>query len=295
MLPCGNVEDFVSVDIGGARLQHQNLLVTLYGLYSQPLDGSFPVAAIVEMFSALGIKPQATRSTVSRLKRSGVLINERAGGDSNYQLSPEILDNFGKNDQRIFAPTRSSAEDSLVLAIFSVPESERNRRYELRSELANLGFGMVTGGVAVGPQLAIEQAMARLADRGLSGYVDYFRADYLAPSEIKSKVAQWWDLEALDSQYTDFLQAYVGRLEQWRDKSSRISDELEFAREAFAFYVPMLTRWRRFPYRDPNLPFEYLPEGWKAPHAKQVFLALHDLLAPAAERYANQLLGVHAG
>ncbi len=287
------------MDIGGTKLQHQNLLVTLYGLYSESANGSFPVSAIVEMFGALGIKSQASRSTISRLKSRGVLINERTGSESNYQLSAEILDGFRKDDQRIFAPSRSTSEESLILAIFSVPESERNRRYELRSELASMGFGMVAGGVAVGPQLAFEQAKARLDARGLTDYVEYFRADYIPPADIRDRVAEWWDLDALDQQYTDFLKLYVGRLGTWQDRLAATVESAEqlsdLAREAFAFYVPMLTRWRHFPYRDPNLPFEYLPDGWKAPQAKKTFLALHELLAPLAEQFANQLLCSRVG
>ncbi|MCS3492709.1 phenylacetic acid degradation operon negative regulatory protein [Arthrobacter sp. JUb119] len=289
------MKDVEPVDIGGTKLQHQNLLVTLYGLYGEPANGSFPVSIIVEMFDALGIKSQAIRSTISRLKSRGVLINERAGNESQYQLSAEVMDSFRKDDQRIFAPSRSTSGDSLVLAIFSVPESERNRRYELRTELASLGFGMVSGGVAVGPHLAFEQAKVRLDARGLSKYVEFFKADYMSPADIRDKVAQWWDLEALDQQYTDFLQLYVGRLGTWQQ---RLADPVESAeqrseleRAAFAFYIPMLTRWRRFPYRDPNLPFEYLPDGWKAPQAKKTFLALHALLSPHAELYASRLLG----
>lgn len=287
------------MEISGTRLQHQNLLVTLYGLYGETSDGSFPVSAIVEMFDALGIRSQAIRSTLSRLKSNGALINERVGSESHYRLSAEVLDSFRKDDQRIFAPSRSSSGEALVLAIFSVPESERNRRYELRSELASLGFGMVAAGVAVGPQLAFEQANARLDERELTKYVEFFRADYMSPAEIRDKVAQWWDLEALDRQYTDFLKLYVGRLGSWQQRMEgpveSFEDRMELERAAFSFYVPMLTRWRRFPYRDPNLPFEYLPEGWKAPQAKKTFLALHALLAPQAELYANRLLGSRVG
>lgn len=287
------------MEIGGSKLQHQNLLVTLYGLYGDYAGGAFPVSVIVEMFDALGIKSQAIRSTISRLKTRGFLINQRTDNESQYLLSEEIMDNFRKDDQRIFAPSRSGTEDALVLAIFSVPESKRNRRYELRSELASLGFGMVAAGVAVGPQFAFEQAQARLESRGLSQYVEYFAAHYMSPDEIRKKVAQWWDLEALDQQYTDFLQLYVGRLGGLQQQLSTFSggndDEIELARKAFAFYVPMLTLWRRFPYRDPNLPFEYLPDGWKAPQAKKTFLALHELLAPHAENYARRLLGSRVG
>ena len=55
------MKDVGSVDICGTKLQHQNLLVTLFGLYGETSGGSFPVSAIVEMFDALGIRSQAIR------------------------------------------------------------------------------------------------------------------------------------------------------------------------------------------------------------------------------------------
>ncbi|MGO2030219.1 MAG: hypothetical protein ACTH2A_04660 [Glutamicibacter ardleyensis] len=99
------------------------------------------------------------------------------------------MDSFRKNDQGIFAPSRSTSEDSLILAVFSVPESERNRRYELRTELESLDFSMVAGGVAVGPQLPFEKAKARLDLRGLSEYTEYFRADCIPVEGIRDRVS----------------------------------------------------------------------------------------------------------
>lgn len=287
------------MDNEGLKVQHQELLFTLFGLYGHDAHEEFPVSVLVELLSAVGIKPPATRSLISRLKRSGTLINRRVGTESRYRLADAGADTFRHDDQQIFAPVRSTTNDSLVLAIFSVPETQRHRRYELRTLLAGLGFGMVASGVAIGPQFVVDHAIESLRERGLQEYVDYFRADYIPTDDIRAKVAQWWDLEALDSQYTEFLRLYVGQLEQWQNKVEAASNDADARRameqEAFAFYVPMLTRWRRFPYRDPNLPFEYLPDGWKAPQAKQVFLALHELLAPSAERYAGRLLSVRAG
>lgn len=279
----------------GLKLQHQDLLFTICGLYADLAGGRLPVSALVEMLVATQVKAPAARSMISRLKRSEILINERVDGESTYRLAPMVLDNFRKDDQQIFAPIRSSPDDSLILVIFSVPESQRNRRYELRTELTSYGFGMVAGGVAVGPQFVVERVMERLHELDLHEYVDYFRADYIPKADIRQKVSQWWDLDALDEQYTGFLQLYVGRLGRWKDKLENpetSGEELqEVEREAFEFYVPLLTRWRRFPYRDPNLPFEYLPDGWKAPQAKKTFLALNALLAPVAERYAYRILG----
>ncbi len=277
-----------------SKLQHQQLIVTLFGLYGRASGGVFPVSVLVDMLGALGVEGPAVRSTVSRLKRNGVLVSRRQAGAAGYALAGDVLDAFVEGDQRIYAPERSHPGDPWSLVIFSVPETERNRRYELRTELTSLGFGAVGAGVAIAPNNVLTQALRRLKDRGLDGYVEYFSADYLNEHDIKSKVAQWWDLRGLDEQYQEFLELYGAAEGRWAARLGAIEGEIEaggaLAREAFAYYVPMLTLWRRFPYRDPNLPLEFLPDGWKAPAAKQAFWALDARLAPVARSYALSLL-----
>ncbi len=43
--------------------------------------------------------------------------------------------------------------------------------------------------------------------------------------------------------------------------------------------------YRRFPFRDPDLPPELLPDGWSGRAAHEVFLAAHGLLREPAEAY----------
>jgi phenylacetic acid degradation operon negative regulatory protein len=272
------------------RLQHQQLIVTLYGLYGGGAGGVLTAAALVAMLAELGIDGQAARSSISRLKSKGILGSVRAGGAAGYALSADVLDVFRADDERIFAPQRSRPEDPWSLVVFSVPEAERNRRYELRAELTSLGFGFVAAGVAIAPCTVMGQAMDRLAERGLDGYAEYFSGDYLKAGDIRARVAQWWDLDLLEQQYTEFLDTYAELAEDWQQRAEAGPLPAAEHREAFRTYVPLLTRWRKFPYRDPNLPLEYLPAGWKAPRAKQAFLALHRILREPAAAYAGQLL-----
>jgi phenylacetic acid degradation operon negative regulatory protein len=113
---------------------------------------------------------------------------------------------------------------------------------------------------------------------------------------MRPKIAEWWDLQAIDEQFGEFLALYDGAGEVW---SGLVGDNPEVAlaestaelrRYAFQFYVPMLTVWRRFPYRDPNLPLEYLPENWRGPLVRQTFQAVHRLAAPLAAAYAEEII-----
>ncbi|GAA3677622.1 PaaX family transcriptional regulator C-terminal domain-containing protein [Arthrobacter ginkgonis] len=299
---------------------HQELVVTLYGLYARE-TGSLPVASLVALLADLGVENGAARSTVSRLKSKGVLERRADPGPASYSLSASVMDVFRADDARIFAPERSRRGDPWALVVFSVPEAERNRRYELRSELASLGFGFVAGGVAIAPSTVLDQAIQRLRERGLLGYIEYFTAQYgsvpfgSAPNgegdALRERVRQWWDLEGLDAQYAEFIDDYAGELERWKARPEQAETQqsgtqpagtkqartTEVARldetghsDAFSTYVPLLTRWRRFPYRDPNIPLELLPVGWKAPRAKALFLELHGMLAAPAEHHARSVL-----
>ena len=107
-------------------------------------------------------------------------------------------------------------------------------------------------------------AKRRLAARDLAEYVEFFTGNYSAEGDMRSKVAKWWDLEALGVQISEFMDYYRNSLTDWttyvgEDPAAALAaSSEELRRDAFRYYVPMLTLWRRLPYRDPGLPLEYL-------------------------------------
>lgn len=280
------------------RIRHQQLLVTIYGLYGRSHGGELPISVLIAMLGDLGYDAPGVRSSVSRLKSKGILHSVGNRSRAKYALSDSVIDIFRDGDKRIFAPERSTPADRWVLAIFSVPEAIRNRRHQLRSELTGLGFGTVGSGVWIAPHNIQDEARKHLAERGLDNFVEFFDAEYLFAGNMGDKVASWWDLDSLDALYSEFLEIYGNAPSQWiermgEDPSAALAAAgAEDLRDAFRCYVPMLTMWRRFPYRDPNLPLEYLPQGWKAPRAKNTFLAMHRMQAPLAAKHAEQLLAL---
>jgi phenylacetic acid degradation operon negative regulatory protein len=51
-------------------------------------------------------------------------------------------------------------------------------------------------------------------------------------------------------------------------------------------YVPMLTEWRRLPYRDPGLPLSLLPPRWNGVTAGALFDTLNGALRRPAREHA---------
>jgi phenylacetic acid degradation operon negative regulatory protein len=263
--------------------QPRQLIVTVYGLYSRPEGGWMSVASLISLLTDLGVDEPAVRSSISRLKRRGILRASRRGGAAGYELSDEALAILREGDQRIFRQERATLDDGWLLAVFSVPEAERQKRHVLRSQLARLGFGTAAPGVWIAPAHLHDATADLLRRLGLDSYADLFRAHHVAFGELAAKVRRWWDLDELERLYGQFLDAHDPLLRQWR---SRPTDE----RDAFADYVRVLTDWRRLPYLDPGLPAELLPGDWIGIRAAGLFFTLRAQLEDAARAHVSQVI-----
>jgi phenylacetic acid degradation operon negative regulatory protein len=268
---------------GGAEAwsaQPRALIVTIYGLYAREAGGWLSVASLIRLMAELGSDEPAVRSSISRLKQRGVLESRREHGTAGYALSRRGQAILAEGDRRIFERPRASLADGWLLAVFSVPERERSRRHALRSRLAWLGFGTVSAGVWIAPGHLAGETADVLERYQLAGYVDLFRADYLAFGDVAAQVAQWWDLGRLQGLYQAFLADARPVIARWDGAGDSAGGE------AFADYVRALTAWRRLPFLDPGLPEELLPSGWNGLQAAAAFAALRERLAEPARTHA---------
>ncbi|MGH3367094.1 MAG: PaaX family transcriptional regulator [Nocardioidaceae bacterium] len=272
----------IADDVGTSRgLRPRSLIVTIYGLYAREAGGWLSVGVLVRLMGELGVEAPAVRSSISRLKRRGILVSERADGAAGYALSDQARSILDEGDRRIFERRRAATDDGWVLAVFSVPESERQRRHQLRSRLSWLGFGTVAAGVWIAPGHLEEETRAVLERSGLTSYVDLFHASYLGFADVGAGVESWWDLGGLHRLYDDFIAAYRPVLARW--KRRRMVDPAD----AFADYVRTLTAWRRLPFLDPGLPPELLPRDWHGARAADLFVELRQRLAEPARRHVD--------
>ncbi|MBB4688119.1 PaaX family transcriptional regulator [Amycolatopsis jiangsuensis] len=268
----------------GRGAQPRQLIVSIYGLHHRAGGGWLSVASLIDLLAVAGIDEPAVRSSISRLKRRDILQAVRHEGAAGYELSATGLDILREGDDRIFRRERATLDEGWLLAVFSVPETERNKRHVLRTQLARLGFGTASSGVWIAPAHLHEVTAATLVRLGLDSYADLFRAEHLAFGDARDKVREWWDLDQLNELYTAFLDEHEPALRRWQRRRTTSG------REAFADYLQVLTGWRRMPYLDPGLPAGLLPPGWSGIRAAEVFFTLHDRLESAAQQYLRQAL-----
>ncbi|MEV8531412.1 PaaX family transcriptional regulator C-terminal domain-containing protein [Streptomyces sp. NPDC051211] len=263
-----------------------SLINTVYGAFLRRLGGWISVADLITLMSELDVDGPAARSAISRLKKKGVLEPERRDA-TGYRLGEAAQPVFDEGDRRIFGSLEpAKLSDGWAMAVFSVPESERSYRYQLRTRLAWMGFGNIAPGVWLAPGRLLGDARDMLVRRGLSDYVHLFAADYAAFSDLPGTVSSWWDFPAIQEQYAAFTREYGPLAAECAGQ--RETD----GSEAFRRYVPMLTQWRRLPYLDPGLPTELLPADWNAVAARQTFQQLHEVLALPSLRHVQQVTGL---
>jgi len=267
-------------------IRPSSLINTIYGEFVRRLGGWISIADLIALMAELDVDGQAVRSAISRLKKGGTLVQERRTGVG-YHLSAAMGPVFDEGDRRIFGHLEPARlEDGWVMAVFSVPESERAHRHQLRSRLSWLGFGNVSPGVWLAPARLLPDARGMLERIGLSEYVHLFASHYAAFADLPTAVTSWWDFAAIEAQYAEFTEA-------WGPVADELREEPQIDPvEAFRDYVPMLTQWRRLPYLDPGLPTELLPADWNAVEARRVFVELHALLAEPSLRQVEKVTGL---
>ncbi|WP_144882254.1 PaaX family transcriptional regulator [Microbacterium paraoxydans] len=234
-----------------------SLLRTLIGLYLRPLGGWISAADLVALAADLGIPAAPARTGIARLKQKGLLLPERRDAVG-YRLSPAAVPMLERGDRRIFRMQEMADDDPWCLVSFSIPESARSVRHQLRRRLQWIGAGVVSPALWICPGHLRAEAEQILDELGARRWATLFDASAPAPAgTLAEAAATWWDLDALRGEHEAF-QASLTALPE----------------EPFPAYVHLIDRWRVLPYTDPGLPPAMLPADWPGGRSFEAFARL---------------------
>lgn len=271
------------------HIRPQALIFTLFGDYVRARGGRIWIGSLVELLGLFGVSEQAVRTTVSRMTRSGWLASQRVGSTSLYALTPQAQEMLDEGAARIFQAPEETApwNHCWHLVTYSIPEDRRQARDTFRRELSWRGYGMLTNTVwlsAHPQQEFVEQLAARLM---LKPHVQLFSAQlegFLSEQEI---AARCWDLGSINNAYAEFTGKHRTL---FADCQQRLADGVGLdAAECFVRRFTLMHEYRRFPFRDPQLPLALLPPDWCGIEATNLFRAYHQLLADPANRYFDSV------
>jgi phenylacetic acid degradation operon negative regulatory protein len=265
-------------------LKARSLVFDLYGDYLRYSGGEVRLRGLVALLDCFGIPEATTRVAAARLRKEGWLAADREGRETVYSLTKGARQMLDEGRDRIFQRAAGPWDGQWHMVIYQVPETERALRERLRRRLAWLGFGPLSPSVWLSPHNRGTQVIEDFADYP-AAQLDTFRSRSAGNGADRDIAARAWDLAALERDYRDLLARYSPRLAGYR--SGALDDQA-----ALVERMRLIYDYRHFPFRDPDLPAELLPDGWPGRQAHEVFLQAHGLLRAPAERAVAQLAGV---
>jgi phenylacetic acid degradation operon negative regulatory protein len=243
----------------------RSLLLTVLGEFVLPRDEPVWTQVLIDVLGRLGVEHKSARQALARTAAEGLLESDRAGRRVRWSLSGQGRGLLTDGAARIYGfggAARPWAGDWLVLLV-SVPEVRRQLRHRLRTRLAWAGLGSPAPGVWLSPDPDKQDEVAKvLADLQLTAVSSSFVGPFGAIGSERELVAQAWDLAEVEAAYEHFLDTFA--------EGGRAAGD-----GALTNQIHLVHAWRRFPFLDPKLPAELLPDRWAGARAAAVFAELH--------------------
>jgi phenylacetic acid degradation operon negative regulatory protein len=261
-----------------SAVRPETLLLTLFGDHVLDRGTAVSTGGVLAVLGRLGIGEHATRATLSRMSRRGLLRTVRRGRQAFLGLTEHgaavLRDGQRKLDGDV---VERHWDGRWTLLTFSVPETRRADRHALRTRLGWFGFGPLRSGLWV--STSTEDISPALAELDLLEHADVFRAEAFMWTDPTRIAREAWDLPELAAGYDRFLR-------RWTDGARGAHGEFdELSRR-----IHLGAEWLLLIRRDPVLPVALLPAGWPGVRAAALFRALRRQWARPADKLATDLL-----
>jgi phenylacetic acid degradation operon negative regulatory protein len=259
-------------------LRPQALMLVLLGDHVVGRNICVFSGSLIDALARLNVSEHATRSTLTRMVQRGLLRRQRHGRRMFFGLTTRSNRILEDGQERIWKTgvVNDEWDGTWTLLGFSLPESQRSQRHELRSQLAWAGFGPLQGGLWIAPgQVAVEEVVAGL---GLESHVRVFRGRADELTDIGQMISDAYDLSEIAARYQQFLARW-----QHAAAAPTVADPL-------AARLSIVAEWLQAIRRDPRLPAQHLPSDWPAAAAQGLFHQLEQSYDRPARIIASRLL-----
>jgi phenylacetic acid degradation operon negative regulatory protein len=257
----------------------QSLLNTIVGEFVYPRGKAAWTHGLVHALSLFAIDEAAARQALARSAAAGLLERQQIGRRVRWRMSRMTFRVREREGKRVytFRSGRTDWDGRWLLLSVLVPDDRR--RLLLRRRLAWAGFGLLSTGLAISPDVEREVEARRILklldlDPGALSFV----ATVQSGDDARRMMRSAWDLDGLAKRYESFVKLVTAQ-------RPRGGEQL------FAALTRMVHEWRRFIYVDPGLPVKLLPRKWVGLQAKTVFDRHYAKWRPGAARWFESLDG----
>jgi phenylacetic acid degradation operon negative regulatory protein len=259
----------------------RSLLLTVLGEFVLPCAEPVWTQVLIDVLGVLDVEHKSARQALARTAAEDLLASDRSGRRVRWSLTEQGTRLLSDGAARIygFGAAAKPWDGRWLVLLVSVPEARRQLRHRLRTRLAWAGLGSPAPGVWVTPDPGKQDEVADVvADLHLTGVTSSFVGPFGAIGSQRAVVEQAWDLAGVESAYEEFLETFAGA-------------EPATAADVLAHQIHLVHAWRRFPFLDPKLPAELLPDRWAGTRAAELFDTLHARWEREARQHWQHLVG----
>ncbi|WNZ14364.1 PaaX family transcriptional regulator C-terminal domain-containing protein [Streptomyces sp. 11x1] len=272
-----------SATSAGPQPRPQSLMLAFFGNHVlEEGDGDLCVysGSIIDVLGRVGVGEQAVRSTLTRMVNRGLLRRQREGRKMYFGLTPQATRVLRDGRVRIWqqGAVNDDWDGTWTLLGFSLPDSWKRQRHDLRSRLTWSGFGALYSGLWIAPgQVDIAGEVTEL---GLAEHLKIFHAQANVATDIELMIRDTWDLERIAARYVTFDKRWTALLGSGGGSGD----------DPIGTRLRLVSEWLWTIRTDPRLPARHLPPEWPARPAEETFRRLAELTAAPARRAAGDLL-----
>lgn len=250
----------------------RSLLVTVLGEFVRPHQAAW-TQTLLELMETLGVQPKATRQSLARLADHGWLERTKEGRRTRWHLTDTSRTLLESGADRIYgfgqSPRSWDGRWSVLLA--SLPDGHPTSRHRLRARLGWAGYASFEQGAWISPWTDYEDAAVQVLDELGMSVATSFVAELGQLGNGKDIVSRAWKLDDVNARYRDFI-----------DVTTEPRPEILSGADAARQLTLLVHRWRRFPFLDPELPVELLPDSWLGVPAAALFAETRSALIEPA-------------
>jgi len=235
-----------------------SIIVSVFGdLVLHPGD-RLSGSALTRIIRPMGIKPEAIRVALHRLRKEGWIESERTGRHSQHFLTGYSRAQNDRFMSRIYAHSPETAQDWHILIAAEAAGMQTLDDLLLTENHFSIGRNVAMGAGAV-PDNCDDLLIYDVSARSV-------------PDWLKSKVCP----PDLNAACHSLLQALA------HIESLPVPDQPPSPLQIATLRTGIVHRWRRVVLRHPNLPAEYFPVDWPGPECReQVFQLLQKFPRPS--------------
>ncbi|MGW4996549.1 PaaX family transcriptional regulator [Streptomyces hydrogenans] len=267
----------------GPQQRPQSLMLAFFGNHVLGEDDlCVSSGSVIDVLGRVGVGEQAVRSTLTRMVNRGLLSRQREGRRMYFGLTPHARRILEDGHARIW--TRGAVDDAWdgtwTLLGFSLPDSWKSRRHDLRSRLAWSGFGPLYSGLWIAPGEVDVTAVVEELD--LSDHVKVFRAQAAEFTDVDRMIRDTWDLESIAARYTSFDARWTPHLATGTGSDADA--------DPIGTRLLLVSEWLWTIRADPRLPARHLPPDWPAVPAQETFRRVAARTEEPARSMAREVL-----